>query len=165
MDIIENNINCNWHWLSIVLNPNFTLKFVLKHLDYNWNWRDIGKHCNIKMNDIENNLMLNWDWNAISQNPNLTGKFILKHLNKPWNWNYISTTMCLDLNFILSDNGKQLNWNNIMNYQFEEHLKKYKMVTLKKISLTKLLFGFKNHRNVYGGILLNENIVKKIVAY
>ncbi len=76
----------NWHILSKVI----TIDFVIKHLDYKWNWTILSNNRNITMQVILTYPDLLWDWSEISHHSELTMQIILTYPNKRWNWNELS---------------------------------------------------------------------------
>ena len=97
---IETNSDLPWNYSYICLNPNVSLDFIKKYINYlrkkrqysdrNINliidWNFLAKNPAITLRDIEENLSLPWLGQHLSSNPNLTLEFVKCHPEIKWHY-------------------------------------------------------------------------------
>jgi hypothetical protein len=88
---IEQTPHYLWDYTFLVYNPNLTVDFLVKHMDFIFDdsahahkWSMICQNANIQMNDLETHPTLPWRTIDLSRNPNLTFEYVLNHLDKQW---------------------------------------------------------------------------------
>lgn len=104
--LLEKNVNDDWDWKELSLNPYITFDFVKKHIKKPWNYKYLSLNQNITLKIIEENpdIFNNYEW--ISGNPNLTWEFVKKNINKKWNWSWLSRHHNIDWNIIKNNLDK-----------------------------------------------------------
>jgi hypothetical protein len=65
-------------------NPNITWEIVRDNPDKNWNWISLSRNPNITWEIVQNNPDKPWNWVYLSKNPNITWEIIKDNPDKPW---------------------------------------------------------------------------------
>lgn len=110
-------------WLNISTNQYLTQDFIIKNINYNWNWYIISfnKNINFKLDFIEKHIDKPWwDFNIINHNPYITLEFIEKYIDKSWNWNILSLNKNITLEFIEKYIDKPWNFSHLSIFVEEE---------------------------------------------
>jgi hypothetical protein len=71
-------------------NPNITWDIVAENLDKPWNWVSLSRHPNITWEIVQQHPQCPWHWYGLTINPNITWDIIAANRDDPWLWNYIS---------------------------------------------------------------------------
>ena len=133
-----------------------------------WDWIEISRNINIKMEDIRNNLHLPWNWRyGVSSNPNLDLDIIRDFPYYDWDKSLLSKFLPLNLEIIkLLDDRKEekikregkrrIDW---YPYSYNKNIFSkvniFKKIHLKDIKSVKLYF---NNIILYTALSMNENI-------
>ena len=89
MQDIANNIDLQWNWDWVSMNPNVTMEFIMNNKKLipfkNWSMAELSRNKGITMQDICNYPKLHWVYENISENHgqwvNLTSDAILEWEN------------------------------------------------------------------------------------
>lgn len=86
---ISKNLDFQWSWDYIALNPNLTLDFIVAHSDKPFAWSWLSRHAIITWDFVKTHLHYPWDWNILSLNQNMTMDIINDNSDRPWNLKYM----------------------------------------------------------------------------
>ena len=83
LEILDNNINLDWHWKIVSANSNLTFTNPKKYPKINYEY--LSKNSNLTF-DVVNNLDINyWNFDELSFHPNLSFNFVFG-----WDWYFLS---------------------------------------------------------------------------
>lgn len=112
-DFLEkHSIPKNYRWLSS--NPNTTIDIIKDNIDCEWDWYDVSSNASITVDMVESNLNLPWEWIGLSSNPNLTWDFISKHRDKQWNFYDLSMNPNITLDIVKENMDFPWKWTSLI---------------------------------------------------
>jgi hypothetical protein len=115
MDIIEENADIPWSKRLVVLNPNLTWDFIIKHIEYYkndlWTWEFISAHKCVTMETVKSHPDLPWNYKYLSQNLSITIDCVLERINLPWDWYALSRHPNMTWDIVQTNN--ELPWSKI----------------------------------------------------
>lgn len=76
---VEDNIDKNWDWNSLIMNPNLETKFIDKHKE--------------RFNTCEKHIY----WFLLSAKKNIEWEYVQKHILKPWDWSQLTKNIHIDI--------------------------------------------------------------------
>lgn len=122
MKDIEDHPDLPWVYRTVYTNPNLTMDFVLKRMEF------LESEMNT-MSDQENTISMNdnvqeWKqlqatapngsvWSHISCNPGITMKDILDHPELPWDWDFVPRNPNATIQFVLDHPYKPWCWSSV----------------------------------------------------
>ena len=91
IQFIMKHMDYPWNWYDLSQNPLITFDIVETYRDLPWNLGTLSTNPNLTLDVIEKHIKNNqesffWTWDRLSINQNITFDFVEKYIDKPWNW-------------------------------------------------------------------------------
>ena len=115
------NSSMNWDFLQhcpdkhlyLSESPCVTMKFILEHRDFYWDFKKLSYHKNITFYDIQQHPEFEWDIDNISLNPNITWNQVINHPEFQWNYSNLSMHPNITFNIIQKNTHVDWNWDKV----------------------------------------------------
>ena len=108
-ELVLKNVDPN----EVSMNPNITMEFVKKHMNY-LHMQIVSENKAITIDDVRNNMDVNWCWSSICKNPNISEEVVDKFPDLPWDWYYgVSEIPNLSFKFITKNANRNWNWDSV----------------------------------------------------
>lgn len=101
-DFIKKNIDKLNIW-NISYHPNLTFDIVLNNLNKKWCWVSLTQHQNITFDIVSKHRELFWCTDRLSFNPNITADIIENNPEYPWNYTGFLCNVNITMNWILQN--------------------------------------------------------------
>ena len=113
IDFFEKNIDKEWNWKELSINPNITIDIIERYPNKPWNWYWLSQNPNINIDIVERYTNKEWDWYWLSSNPNITMDIVERYPKKPWNWYGLSKNSNISIDTIESNPNMPWDWSGL----------------------------------------------------